>query len=185
MNVKKELASSVRFCAWGFVLILFNINIGVFDILPDWLGFIFLLVGVNRIAQHREEAKHLRVFALILLVNNVFAFVEKIFADELYGGFLVLTVLIYVISLYFYFAFFTCAANIAEEYAPERKSSIIACRNVYALLYCFNTLLMLFGGAGVLGVLSLIANLVALIGVCICLFSLAADMSIEESDMEE
>lgn len=184
MNVKKELASSLRLCAWGMIFLMLDINISVFDILPDVFGWVLLLVGVQRLAKYRQEASHLRVFALVLIINETFVLVGKMFGGEVYEDILALTLLIYVISLYFYFAFFTCAANIADEYAPEIKSPIIAGRNVYSVLFCFNTLLMFFEDVSALSVVSLIVTPFALVGIGICLFSLAKELASEEDEDE-
>lgn len=39
------------FAFWGFIFVIVNINIGPFDILPNFLGYIFIASGLSGLAQ--------------------------------------------------------------------------------------------------------------------------------------
>ncbi len=183
MEERKSLAAALRLCAWGMIFILLDINLNRIDILPDILGWALLLSGIGRIAKQREDAGHLRILALILLADSVIDFFEKIFDGEFYRGFYAVIVLVCVISLYFYFALFTCVANIAREYAPEREKGIIWCRNIYSAVFCFNTLVSIFDGELiVINFIGVLINIIMIAAICFFIFLLAEQLSKEEQE---
>lgn len=60
---------------WGFILIFLDFNINNFDILPDFLGFIIILVGISKLASlsiYFVKAKLFAVISLILSIVNLF-----------------------------------------------------------------------------------------------------------------
>lgn len=178
MEICKNLVSALRLCAWGMIFILLDINLNIFDILPDILGWVLLLSGISRIAKYRAEAAHLRIFALLLLANSVIEFFENIFGGKFYPGFYAVFVLVCVISLYFYFAFFTCIAAIAREYSSEREKGILWCRNIYSAVFCFNTVVsVLEMNYTVLNFVGVLINVVMMVAICFFVFLLSEEVS--------
>ena len=178
MEARKDIASALRLLAWGMIFILLDINLNIFDILPDIFGWALLLSGVSRVAKHRAEAEHLRVFALILLAGSAIEFFEKVFGGEFYSGFYAVFVLMCVISLYFYFAFFTCIAAIAREYSSEREKGILWCRNIYSAVFCFNTVVsVLEMNYTVLNFVGVLINVVMMVAICFFVFLLSEEIS--------
>lgn len=52
---------------WGFVLAFFNFRISGFSIIPDFVGFILIYNGLDKLAQQHDLFKKARPFALILI----------------------------------------------------------------------------------------------------------------------
>ena len=40
---KLDLCMAVKQIAWGYVLLHFNINLGTFNMLPNWLGYLLMV----------------------------------------------------------------------------------------------------------------------------------------------
>ena len=183
MEARKDIASALRLLAWGMIFILLDINLNIFDILPDIFGWALLLSGVSRVAKHRAEAEHLRVFALILLAGSAIEFFEKVFGGEFYSGFYAVFVLMCVISLYFYFALFTFVASFAREYSPERERGILICRNIYSAVFCFNAVVSVFGVEyTAVNFAGVIINVVMMAAICFFVFLLAGEVSSYEEE---
>lgn len=190
MSKREEFAAAIKLAAWGYIFILFNINIGTLDLLPNWLGYIFLLVSAGKMANHIDGAKHLRVLAMILTASSAVDFVEQLFSFSILSGFYVVSIIISVVGLYFHFEFLTYTADIAEKFAPEKKKGIIISRNAYVILNCVTTVWVLFLGELVeeyvySTFLLIIAQFCVMIYICRSLFSLAKALRENAEENEE
>lgn len=70
-------AKALCYLKWGFVLLFFNINIGRWDLLPNFLGLILIILGVR--SQHMTETEKriqplLFVLAVDYFLHWIFAF---------------------------------------------------------------------------------------------------------------
>lgn len=82
---------------WGFIF-LFDINIGGFDILPDFVGYIFFLVGLKELRKlngHYEKANTLSI--ILLVISLVFLFFSRVYLGGLE---IVLGIVVTIITVY-------------------------------------------------------------------------------------
>ena len=56
---------------WGFIF-LFDINIGGFDILPDFVAYIFFIVGLKTLKKLNDHFERANTLSIILLVVSLF-----------------------------------------------------------------------------------------------------------------
>ncbi len=78
--VQRELAdrydmSGLKLVFWGLILTAINIRIQGFDIVPDPIGYIMVIVGLGRIkayGSHFETAKKYAIILLVLSLVNVY-----------------------------------------------------------------------------------------------------------------
>ena len=64
------LGMAVKKIAWGYILIHSAISIGTLDLLPDWLGFSFMLAAIRKLQEEEESMGLLEPLAKILIVWN-------------------------------------------------------------------------------------------------------------------
>lgn len=55
---------------WGFILVFVNINIGI-DILPDFIGYIIILIGLNSLEKHSSYFSKGKIFAFIFIFYSI------------------------------------------------------------------------------------------------------------------
>lgn len=125
------MRSAIKKVAWGFFLILFHINIGTIDILPDWAGYVLMVSSLAFIALEEESAKLLRPFGIILIVWNVIEWVLEIFTLSSYLSFI--SIVPTVLNIYFCFQLFTNLADIAEKYSCPQKKKLLVFRTLYVI----------------------------------------------------
>ena len=175
MTDRETLYPLARRAFWGFFLVLLNFNLtfnGVFalQLLPSALGYL-LLAGVARdAAPLRPSMKLLAPLALALAVWHVQDFFPPL--EERLPR--VLGLLAGVVTLYFYFQFFTDLSALAGEVLPDdpRPQDLLGARNllvvVSALLYCYDLILRM----PLVGVIALVVTVVLHIYILVKLWGL-------------
>lgn len=72
-------AKSLRYIKWGFVLMFFNINIGRFDLLPNFAGVLLLIMALRSQWEETETEKRLEPLLTALVIDY---FLHWIFAFD-------------------------------------------------------------------------------------------------------
>ncbi len=141
---------------WGFLIVLFNINIGPLNILPDFLGYFIIGSGLTIIVNEFENknfrsahqmANLLLVYTLLLSVFNFIGLGENIENGILYQYKIVidvgLSVLSNIISLYM--SFNILSGTIDLYLNRERKNqadSLVKLQRSYTLLFLIGIILI-------------------------------------------
>jgi len=75
-NENKQLdLSGLNNIFWGFILIFLDFKINNFDILPDFLGLIIILIGIGKLtslSDHFLKAKPFAVISLLISFLDLF-----------------------------------------------------------------------------------------------------------------
>lgn len=138
-----DIRSAVKKVAWGFFLILFHINIGTIDILPDWAGYALMVSALSFIALEEESAKLLKPIGTILVVWNVIEWVLKIFGLDAYLNFI--AIIPSVLNIYFSFQLFTNLAGIAKKYSCPQEKRLLVFRTLYVICTVISVSLLYLG----------------------------------------
>ena len=174
MNEELTLSKAIKKIAWGYILIHSAINIGVIDILPDWLGYYFMLVAIRRVREEEESTGLLEPLVKILIGWNALSWGTKFIGWDLSK--FPFTVLISIIVIYFNFQLLTNLANVAEKYGSTKRKNILTVRTIETLmntvLVCIIYLDISYGWMIAVG----IVGLISVIWICIVLFDLAAEL---------
>ncbi len=67
--------SGLRLCLYGLIITVININIQGFDIFPDVIGYIMVIIGLGRIEQYEEkfgQAKRIAYILTVLAAINIY-----------------------------------------------------------------------------------------------------------------
>ena len=105
MSEQLSLGMAVKKIAWAYVLIHSAINLGVIDILPDWLGFYFMLVAIRKLREEEESIGLLEPLVKILIVWNALVWGSKFIGWDL--SVFPFAIVISVIGIYFHFQLLT------------------------------------------------------------------------------
>lgn len=75
---------------WGFIFTFLDINLGTFDILPNFLGYYFIYLGCVKLAEEDEYFSKACTPAMFLIGMEVILLINKVFMQDplrIYGGF--------------------------------------------------------------------------------------------------
>ena len=177
MREELTLSMAVKKIAWGYVLIHSAINLGVVDILPDWLGYYFMLVAIRKIQEEEESVGLLEPLAKILIVWNSLVWGTKITGWNL--SLFPFAIVINVIGIYFHFQLLTNLANVAMRHGSERGKSILVLRTVETLMNTVLTVMVYMEIAQGWMIAVAAVGLIAVIWLCSALFGLAKELGNE------
>lgn len=111
--MNETLTKSLRRIAWGWVLLHVNFSVGNCNLLPDWLGYIFLLNGLTGITAYVPQASLLFSFGMGLGAVSLVQWLVALVGIEFSS--LWLTVLTSIVSLYFQFQMLHDLATLSDE----------------------------------------------------------------------
>lgn len=126
-----ELLSSIR---WGFLFILVDVNLGRFDILPNFVGY-FLWLQAFR--DYQEKAPELYRLSTFCKIMGVIELVNWLFEPQ----FLLLSLGTMLISLYLFYTILSWASDYAGQQGYEEAKNLRMLRN---MLVIFQVLLFAF-----------------------------------------
>lgn len=133
---RTELAKAVDNLAKAYMLLYFNVFLGgTVDLLPDWLGYFFILLTIKGIEQEEETASLLRPLAWGLFAWELIDWVLQIFPIiSLPEGITLLKSLVTIFGLYLHFQLLTNVANVAEKYHFPKVKNLLRLRTVNTIL---------------------------------------------------
>ncbi|WP_058486460.1 hypothetical protein [Defluviitalea phaphyphila] len=87
---------------WGYILIFFHIKINGFDLLPNFLGYIFIFIGLSKLeGMHFKKAKPFAVFmAINSLLFTIGGLIGALFEGELFAIYNLFTLGIWIYMSY-------------------------------------------------------------------------------------
>lgn len=177
MREQLTFSMAVKKIAWAYVLIHSAINLGVIDILPDWLGFYFMLVAIRKLREEEESMGLLEPLVKILIAWNAIIWGSRFIGWDL--SLFPFAIVISVIGIYFHFQLLTNIANIAEKHGSERGKGILVVRTVETLINTVLTIMLYLKiSEGWMMVFAIIA-FVGVIWICATLFGLAKELENE------
>ncbi len=180
-----ELSKAIRKIAWGYLFLHFHINLGTVDILPDFLGFLWILQGIWGLRREVEAAGLLEPFGIFLVAWNLLKWLAAIFGGVLPGFGMeslstVVSLFLSVIPLYFHFQLQTDLATVADRYETERGGCIRLLRTVYTVLTTglfLRVLNPVHEAFTWISTAVVVISLLAAVVLCIQLFGLARDLA--------
>ncbi len=163
MNQYKVLFNSISKIAWGFVFIFFHIKIGAFDILPDFVGYILIAMGISAAYESFRHINALKPLSVALSVFYAAVWVIKSFSISIpYVGYI--SIISGIAAIVFNFLLMTDLSIISTEYQSESndisKKFIIA-RNT-DIIYRILMLITSFSSLALLAINESIAKITAI-----------------------
>ena len=179
MTRQEQLCKAVKQIAWGYVLLHLNINLGTLNILPDWLGYYWMLSSLPVLAKEEPSAALLRPLGLLLT-----AWAALLWLAALIGAVLPtegMDLIITVVSLYFHFQLLTNLAAIARTYDCPQEERILRLRTVRTLLITLLFLPLPWEDTLPAAFAVILLHLIVAIWICSVLFSLRNSLAEQSS----
>ena len=179
MNI--DYPKAIKNVAWSVVLSTFHINIGVFDILPDWLGYILLFSAVKTISDVQPTAGLLKPLALVIIADSILDTVLKFMGISM--GIYVYILVISVIYNYIYFQILTDIWHTAENYNTETGWLLPPLRNITTVTHTIAFILLSMEGNIYVIMAAAVVNIVMKTRLAFHLFSHAKDEKFAGADL--
>ena len=137
MNDKVVRWRGLAYAAWGYFFINFNFSIGTINILPRFVGFLFLLCAINSLLHECKDLLLLRSFCIFFAAMNAIDWLMSFDGRTLDGRVVFFDLLVTVAILYFHFQFLTDIAVLAQTCQKDGEKLSVrlrCCRTIYTLL---------------------------------------------------
>lgn len=154
---------ALTYLKWGFVLLFTSINVGRWDLLPNFLGLYLIWRAFK--SQEMTETERRMCLLLIVLIVDYFLHWAFDFSNELEN------LIITVINTYTIYILTGEIANRIEKVQPDRAENLKLLRAFYAVLQVFNYLLGAYNNAVIVMLLA-ICFLVVLVNMLWVLFKI-------------
>ena len=136
-----NLASAVGAVGRAYIFIYLNINLGTLDILPDWLGYLFILGALPTLSLWEESTGLLRNLGILLTVYEGAEWILQLLGGQ--TDIPMISLIAGIIGLYFHFQLLTNMASIASEYRlPGRSENLLKLRTANTVLQTIAMLTM-------------------------------------------
>ena len=165
-----DLFTALRRIGRGYLFIHFHINLGTLDILPDWLGYYWILLGIWAIGKEIESAKLLEPFAIGMIAWSGLAWIIKLLGGTL--SIPVLSLLVTAITLYLHFQLLTDIGTLADDFGCPEGNAVRKLRTVYTITHTLSVLKLLFTGSDELNWLLIVFAVLHLLVALILIFTL-------------
>ena len=169
MEQREALRAAVRRVAWGYLLILLDINLGTLNILPNWLGYILIIRSLADLKKEAPSAGLLTPLGILLAFWDGICWIGKLFGAAV--NWPLPQLLATVISLYFHFQLLTNLADIAGRYGCPCESRLRVLRTVQVLLLTASYLAISWLPEATILTVLMIVSLVVAVWICKVLFS--------------
>lgn len=178
----EKLYKGISRAAWGYLLVYFDFTFNGFNILPDFIGWLFFLSAIAYLKAEQPELRLLRPFGWCFVIWSSILWIWAVFALPEMQISPILLLPVSLAELYFHFQFLTNLASVAAAHqskdAPHQKR-LLLCRTVQTLVLTGNILLSRFFPRSVfsgLTVIFLLAHLGAAVFTTITLFQLRKNL---------
>lgn len=119
MTSPNNLYQGISKCAWGYLFLYFDINLGSVSILPDFVAFWLFLSAIELLKEEERELRLLLLFGEILMVWNGAQWLLSWFGRDLSDLIPGADIIICLVDQYFHFQLLTNLASIAAKCQPE------------------------------------------------------------------
>ena len=176
---KLDLCMAVKQIAWGYVLLHFNINLGTFNILPNWLGYLLMVEALSALSQEEPSAALLRPLGQLLAGWEGLCWVMAVFKQEF--SFPLLNAAAAAATLYFHFQLLTDLAIAARNHQCPQEKRILRLRTARTLLVTLLALPFPWERYQVLTMVVALVYMAAAVWICSVLFSLNGSLREEQA----
>lgn len=121
---KKLICKGITQMIWGYFFLHLNLYIGSINLLPNWMGYIFMILALQKLEMGNDSTLMLKPLGWVLAIWADIVWVLTVFGIEV--DIYAITVFAALLDLYFHFQMFNNLASIAEEYeCPQRKQLLL------------------------------------------------------------
>lgn len=167
---QNKLCHAVKLVARSYLFIYLHVMIGTLDILPNWLGYVWILSAIPVLAEEIQSAKLLKPLATMMVM---YTFVHWILTALGLVSYLnsiyllpVLEMICSVIVIYFHFQLLTNLADLAAKYQCTAEKTIRRLRTVCTVINTIVALPLAWEGYEMIYLGMIVVDLIAVIWIC-------------------
>ena len=181
MTDREELKKSIEGIAYGYLILHFDINLGVLNLLSDWLGYIAIVHVLDVLGEEEPSANLLKPLGYLLIVSEVWDSILNFGGAAKFSNY-GLAAIIGAVSLYFHFQLLTNLAAIAEKYEYSKHQNLLKLRTVRTLLLTLMTMPLPWEKYSMVTAGLAIVGIIVGIWICIELFGLKRHILEDSTD---
>ena len=134
MNISK----AIKQVSTALLFIVYNINIGTINILPNWIGFYLIYKAIQEIGKVERSALLMNKISIFLFVYYLIEWIFHIFMISL--DIVPFYLFISILTLYLFYHLFTSISLICESKNSKYTRKIISLRNVLTITFTLSSL---------------------------------------------
>lgn len=172
MNISK----AIKQVSTALLFIVYNINIGTINILPNWIGFYLIYKAIQEIGKVERSALLMNKISIFLFVYYLIEWIFHIFMISL--DIVPFYLFISILTLYLFYHLFTSISLICESKNSKYTRKIISLRNVLTITFTLSSLsTYLFENEGnIIQLIVLIVYVISMIAMIICLSKISKEV---------
>jgi hypothetical protein len=117
---------------WGYIFIYININIGVIDILPNWLGYVFIISALDAIYELKPSVSSIKGPCILLGLWNGILWIYPLLEST--ASMNIVSMIMSIVELYFHFQLLTLLWEISTENGCCTNNRLKQLRNIWTIL---------------------------------------------------
>ena len=137
MTDYQKLYNGISRAAWGYFFTYFDLNFGMVDMLPDFVGYILFLSSISLLKDEERELSLLKPLGIILSVWSGLVWIGIYMNIQIEGLWQFADLIIFIINLYFQFQLITNMATIAakhQSYGYDLDGKLLHYRTVQTVM---------------------------------------------------
>ena len=177
MNESKELkerdpvADAASSLAWAYVILLLDLYLWRFNVLPNWLGMLIMADAIKKLAGEKSEIMLLHPLAVGIGVwQGVCSVVYVLLGVRL--NWQAVEIVVMALALYLHFQLLTNVADIAAAHGFAHTKQILALRTVKTLLHTATVLPLDWNGVSIFARCAQGVHLLVAVWICVVMFML-------------
>lgn len=128
----KDYALALKKIGNAFLIFVFNINIGTINILPNFLGYIFIIQALKILEKYEQSIQLMKPLTISITIYSGVIWIFNIFGFNMDIYFLGL--IFSIISIYIYYHLLTSISQICELYDSKYTNKIEKLRNIIVIM---------------------------------------------------
>ena len=185
---QNKLCEAVKLVARSYLFIYVHIMIGGWDLLPNWLGYFWILSAIPLLAEAVRSTALLKPLGIVLVMYTFLHWVMKALGLTAYMNSIYILPLLEtvcsVISIYFHFQLLTDLADLAAMYLCASEKTIRRLRTVCTLINTIVALPLSWEGYEMVYMAMLVVDVIAVIWISWKLYAFRRELwsHLEESE---
>lgn len=138
MTLPSNVFQGISKCAWAYLFLYFDINLGTVSILPDFVAFLLFHASIELLKEEERELALLRPLTDLLAGWHILRWAMSWVGKDLDGLIPGLDIVICLANLYFHFQLLTNLSSIVAKYQPEDEEydrKILKYRTMQTVLF--------------------------------------------------
>lgn len=171
LQERNPIADAVSSLAWAYVILLLDLHLGRFNVLPNWLGMLIMADAIKKLAAEKEEIMLLHPLAVgIGAWQGVCSVVYVLLGVRL--NFQAVEIVVMALALYLHFQLLTNVADIADARGFGHTKQILVLRTVKTLLHTATVLPLDWNGVSIFVRCAQGVHLLVAVWICVVMFML-------------